>query len=128
MTKVTLQPQDETSAAPAAGTPAAAPKNFAEFTDHKSRRIRVRRLDPRDNMRLAKLVGPDCVKNEEYMIYARAAYVVSAIDGEPEGPLMSVSELEFMADRLGDEGIVKVIQTYAESFAPAETDAAAVKN
>lgn len=124
MTRVTIQDDAEAGAT----APAAAPKNTAEFTDHKGRKIRIRRLDPRDNMRLAKLVGPDCVKNEEYMIYARAAYVVSGIDGEPEGPLMSVTELEMMADRLGDEGIVKVIETYAESFAPTPPDAAAVKN
>lgn len=125
MTKVTVQDGGE---AGAVAPVAAAPKNSAEFTDHKGRRVRIRRLDPRDNMRLAKLVGPECVKNEEYMIYARAAYVISAIDGEPEGPLMSIAELEHMADRLGEDGIVKVIQTYAENFAPSETDAAAVKN
>lgn len=127
MPKVVIHPEGEpaTAATASAHTP---PANMAEFEDHNGRTVRIRRLDPRDNMRLAKLVGADCVKNEEYMIYARAAYVVSAIDGHPVPPPQSVLELEAMADRIGDDDILTVIKTYAEKFMPSEPDLDAVKN
>lgn len=104
------------------------PPGVAQFTDVTGRTVRIRKLDPRDNMRLARLVGAECVKNEEYMIYARAAYVVTAINGEPESAPQSIAEIEAMADRLGEDGIIKVVETYSEHFAPKPTDPAAVKN
>jgi len=107
-------------------TPAAAivasAKRVVETFDSLGRRLRIRFLSPRDRMMLAKAIGADLAKNEVYLGYATLAWAVVELDnGSGEDPrimpMVKASEVEFLVDRLGDEGLTAVGNAYRDHFA-----------
>lgn len=83
--------------------------------DERGRRITVKFLSPLDRMRLAKLLGKDA-GNEVYMGYAALAFAVTHID-EDDTSIANIRELEFLVERLGDEGLQVVGDIYQTDFA-----------
>jgi hypothetical protein len=92
-------------------------KKTASTTDDRGRVLVVKYLSTLDRMRIAKLLGGELAKNEVYLGYATLAYTVTEIDGDAVPPPATVREIEFLVDRLGDEGLTAVGKVYQEDFA-----------
>lgn len=97
-------------------------KRVVETIDGLGRRLKVRFVSARDRMMLAKAIGSELAKNEVYLGYATLAWAVVELDnGSGEDPrippMVKPSEVEFLVDRLGDEGLEAVGKVYKEHFA-----------
>jgi hypothetical protein len=86
----------------------------ATVSDELGRVIVIKYLGPLDRMRLVKLVGQDA-KNEIYMGYAVLASAVSKIDDD-DVSVSTLREIEFLVERLGDEGLNAVGEGYQKNF------------
>jgi hypothetical protein len=100
----------------------AAGKRVVEIVDGLGRRLKVKFISGRDRMMLAKAIGAELAKNEVYLGYATLAWAVVELDnGSGEDtrimPMVKPSEVEFLVDRLGDEGLAAVGKVYTEHFA-----------
>jgi hypothetical protein len=98
-------------------------------TDARSRVLTVRRMTALAKMRLFAMAGPELSKNEQWVGLAALASSVTAIDGDPV-TANTVREVEFIVNRLDDEGLEAVAKVYQETFGiTAKDDAiAAAKN
>lgn len=92
------------------------PKRIVTRVDSLSRVLTVKFLSPLDRMRLAKIIGGKDAQNEVYLGYAALAFAVQKIDDE-EASTNTVREIEFLVDRLGDEGLACVADCYQQDFA-----------
>lgn len=97
-------------------------KRIVETIDALGRRIKVKFITPRERMMLSKCLGPELAKNEVYLGYATLAWAVVELDnGSGEDPrimpMVKPSEVEYLVDRLGDEGLTAVGLVYKEHFA-----------
>lgn len=97
-------------------------KRVVETIDGLGRRLKVKFITARDRMMLAKTIGAELAKNEVYLGYATLAWAVVELDnGSGEDvrimPMVKASEVEFLVDRLGDEGLAAVGRVYQEQFA-----------
>jgi hypothetical protein len=104
------------------GAIVASGKRVVDVVDDLGRRIKVKFLSARDRMMLAKVLGGELAKNEAYQNYALTAWAVVELDnGSGEDPrimpMLKVSEIEFLVDRLGDEGLKAVGNAYRDHFA-----------
>jgi hypothetical protein len=104
------------------GAIVASSKRVVETTDSLGRRLKVKFLTSRDRMMLAKVIGAELAKNEVYLGYATLAWAVVELDnadGEDTRimPMVKPSEVEFLVDRLGDEGLTAVGNVYKNQFA-----------
>lgn len=104
------------------GAIVASGKRIVETTDALGRRLKVKFITARDRMMLAKAIGAELAKNEVYLGYATLAWAVVELDnGDGEDtrimPMVKPSEVEFLVDRLGDEGLTAVGKVYQEQFA-----------
>lgn len=91
------------------------PKRIMTKADSLSRMITIKFLSPLDRMRLAKIVGGKDAQNEVYLGYAALAFAVQKIDDE-EVSTNTVREIEFLVERLGDEGLACVADCYQQDF------------
>lgn len=92
-------------------------KRVVTKQDSQGRTLKIKFLSTLDRMRISKVVGGDLSKNDVYLGYATLAYCVTAIDEEPVPPPVTVLELEFLVERLGDAGLAVVAETYQVDFA-----------
>src|SRR5258707_7189894 len=97
-------------------------KRIVGTVDSLGRRLKVRFITARDRMMLAKAIGAELAKNEVYLGYATLAWAVVELDnadGEDPRimPMVKPSEVEFLVDRLGDEGLTAVGEVYKNQFA-----------
>jgi hypothetical protein len=104
------------------GAIVASGKRVVETTDSLGRRLKVKFITARDRMMLAKVIGAELAKNEVYLGYATLAWAVVELDnadGEDTRimPMVKPSEVEFLVDRLGDEGLTAVGNVYKNQFA-----------
>lgn len=104
------------------GAIVAAGKRIVETTDALGRRLTVKFLTARDRMMLAKVIGGELAKNEVYLGYATLAWAVVELDNgsgeEPRiMPMVKASEVEFLVERLGDEGLTAIGAVYKTQFA-----------
>lgn len=90
-------------------------KKTAVVVDDLNRTLAVKFLSPLDRMRLARVLGPDGAKNDVYMGYAALAYAVTKIDDE-DVVSTTLREIEFLVERLGDEGLEAVGKCYNDNF------------
>ena len=100
----------------------ASAKHSVVVQDELGRTLRVRYLTGRDRMQLFKVLGPELSKNEMYLGYATLAWTVIELDnGSGEDPrippMVKASEVEFLVDRLGDEGLLCAARAFQEHFA-----------
>ena len=91
-------------------------KKIVDKTDPLGRHLKVKFLGTLDRMRMSRILGGELAKNEVYVGYATLASAVIEIDGDPVPPPVTVRELEFLVDRLGDEGLNAVGEVYQEHF------------
>ena len=99
----------------------AAGRRVVNITDSLGRRLLVRYITGRDRMLLFKVLGPELVKNDYYLGYATLAWAVIELDnGSGEDPrippMVKPSEIEFLVDRLGEEGLAAVGEVYRTHF------------
>jgi hypothetical protein len=111
---------------------AASPSHVAappvEVTDARGRRIRIRKINALDRMRVFSAVGPDNATNGPFMGYALLAASVIGIDGSVESLPRTLAQIETMVERLSDFGLEAVATGHAEHFADGESgDPAAIK-
>lgn len=119
-----VPPRPETYSSGGSGVPStetptvevvkAKPSKIATTTDERGRLLEVKFLSPLDRMRLAKILGKDST-NEIYMGYAALAFSVTKIDGEDVSS-NTVREIEFLVDRLSDEGLEAVGKVFSTHF------------
>lgn len=91
------------------------PPKVVTVVDELDRRITVKFLSALDRMRLAKVLGSKEATNEVYMGYAALAFAVTKVDDE-DVATNTIREIEFMVERLGDEGLAAVGQAYRDHF------------
>src|SRR5260370_35116439 len=122
-------------AEPPTGAIVASGKRIVETVDALGRRLKVKFIPARDRMMLAKAIGAELAKNEVYLGYATLAWAVVELDnGSGEDPrimpMVKPSEVEFLVDRLGDEGLTAVGEVYKNQFAdlPKGVDVDIAKN
>jgi hypothetical protein len=104
------------------GAIVASGKRIVDTVDSLGRRLKVKFLSPGDRMKLAKVIGGELAKNEVYLGYATLAWAVVELDnadGEDTRiyPMVKASEVEFLVERLGDEGLAAVGKVYQNEFA-----------
>ncbi len=102
----TVTVHDQTVGAQA--KPPNAANSAVAVTDKKGRRIEVRSLNPIESYRLLKLTKATGL--EGFFGMATMAATVRSIDGDPVGFPAKESEIEFMLQRLGNEGITAVVE------------------
>jgi hypothetical protein len=102
--------------APSADIVANAPDRSVDIVDSTGRVLTIRFLKPLDRMRLIAAVGGELAKNEMYLGYAVLAASVTAINGDLIPKPRTVREIEFLVDRLGDEGLEAVGEGIKEHF------------
>lgn len=121
----TIKVLDATSA-PASQTPSQtiidAANATVTVTDPRGRQITIKDLSALDKMRLASLVGAQNVKNEVVMGYAKLAYTVMAIDGQPQPRLTTWLKVEALVQRLGDDGLIAIGTAMAKHFWASQPD------
>jgi hypothetical protein len=113
MTKLTIKPEGEATAAPAAARSAL---KVVEVTDSLGRRLKVRKLNALNKVDLAQVVGPDGCKNEAIIGPCAIAFSVSEIDGEPVYQPANYAEMRVLIGRLDDEGIQAATLAHIEHF------------
>jgi hypothetical protein len=74
-------------------------------TDAAGRVLTIRRPDALDRLRLFKALGASLSLNTPYLGMALLAFSVTAIDGVPVPPPVTEDQLEWLVQRLGDDGI-----------------------
>ncbi len=104
------------------GAIVASGRRIVETVEGLGRRLKVKFITARDRMMLAKAIGAELAKNEVYLGYATLAWAVVELDnGSGEDPrimpMVKPSEVEFLVDRLGDEGLTAVGEVYKNQFA-----------
>jgi predicted ABC-class ATPase len=83
-------------------------------TDDLGRQLTVRKIGMVDQMRIRRVLGADLSKNEPYLALATLAFCITEIDGERVIPPANVREIEFLVDKLGEEGAVAIGRVYAD--------------
>lgn len=109
----------EGSAAATAETPSAqivrSAHKEATVTDVRGRVLTVRRMTALAKMRLIAFAGPELARNEQWVGMAALASSVVKIDGDAVTS-NTVREVEFIVDRLDDDGLEAVASVYQETF------------
>lgn len=91
-------------------------KKTAEVIDARERVITVKRLSALERMRLFASAGPELSQNQQWIGLAALAASVVSIDGDPVPKPGTRREIEFLVERLDDDGLEAVAQCYVESF------------
>lgn len=101
----------------------------ATATDTQGRVLTIRRMTALAKMRLFALAGPELSKNEQWVSLAALASSVTHINGDLV-TTNSIREIEFLVERLDDDGLEAVGAVYMETFGIAVKDdvADAIKN
>jgi hypothetical protein len=86
--------------------------------DARGRTIGVRRMRMSMRRRVLKAITPEMQEREKYLGLAMLAACCSSINDEPIRMPASESELDFLIDRLDDEGFAAIGQAIVENFAP----------
>lgn len=81
-------------------------------TDATGRSLKVKYLTLLDQMRIARVLGGELCKNDQYKALASLAFCVVELNGEQIAPPINVREVEFLCDRLGEDGAVAIGQVY----------------
>jgi hypothetical protein len=122
MAKVTINDPSFTPA-PVAGNVAppmqpapAVSKTTAVATDSRGRKISVRWLGPLQKLRLFA-VANELAQNQPWMSFASIAWAVTSIDGDPV-TVNSIREIEFVLERLGDEGLEAAADAFVSIMPP----------
>jgi hypothetical protein len=84
----------------------------ASVIDGKGRRLVLRCLTALDTLRLFKAAGPVLAQNEPWLSMAGLAFSVLEIDGVPVPPPTTEPQIESLIDRLGDEGLSAIADTF----------------
>jgi hypothetical protein len=84
-------------------------------TDVQGRTLTVQKITPLRRMRLFALAGPELSKNEQWIGMAVLAASVTAINGDPVSA-NSIREVEFLVERLDDDGLDAVGAVYVETW------------
>ncbi|MDR3473338.1 MAG: hypothetical protein P4M09_16890 [Devosia sp.] len=108
--KVTVH-SDVAEAKPLSSTP-----GIVTVTDAKGRVLVVKKMAPLQRMRLLKAVGSENANNAPYLGYAALAASVSEIDGEAVTFPTTEAQVEFLVQRLGDEGLDAIGQAVRDNF------------
>jgi hypothetical protein len=95
-------------------------KGVRFVTDTRGRSIGWKKLSYWDQMQLAELAGPTTSQNQAWMLPAMVAYAVTEIDGERVAKPGNKVGLQFLINRLGEEGMDALI---ADIMPPGEGDA-----
>jgi hypothetical protein len=93
---------------------AAGKKAPVQTTDATGRSLKVKYLTLLDQMRIARVLGGELAKNDQYKALASLSFCVVEIDGEAVAPPINVREVEFLCDRLGEDGAVAIGQVYVK--------------
>jgi hypothetical protein len=101
-------------AARAAGLLSPASAGGVMVVDAKRRQLTVRKLSVLEQIRVAKILGPQQSMNIPVVGIYRLAASVTAIDGVAEAFPASERQIEAMIQRLGDEGIEAVSKCYKD--------------
>lgn len=107
---------DDGAAMTPSQTIVAAAARVAEVVDARNRRIKIRKLNALDRMRLLEAIGATGSEIPQYLGYAVLAASVVSIDGSVESPPATKKQLEAMVQRLDDEGLNAVALGYKEHF------------
>lgn len=118
MTKLTIN--DAPADTPSAQIIKAANKT-ATATDTQGRVLTIRRMTALAKMRLFALAGPELSKNEQWVGLAALASSVTHLNGDMV-TTNSVREIEFLVDRLDDDGLNAVGEAYTKAFGVAAKD------
>jgi hypothetical protein len=109
-------PAPPTQPAPAVAAPS---KTTATAMDSRGRNITVRRLLPLHKLRLFAVAG-ELASNEAWMSLAAIAWAVTSIDSDPV-TVNSRREIEYVLERLSDEGLEAAALAYISIMPPGET-------
>jgi hypothetical protein len=84
-------------------------------TDELGRTLKVKHLGMIDHMRITRVLGSDLSKNDRYLAMATLAFCVVEMDGETVIPPIKISEVEFLVERIGEEGAKAIGKAYADN-------------
>jgi hypothetical protein len=76
--------------------------------DGEGRKLTIRTLNMRDQLRLFKALGPELSLNELYLGFATLAASVTAVDGVPLPFPSNEAAIEHAVERLGEAGLEAV--------------------
>lgn len=105
---------------------AAGTQDAVEKTDTRGRALKIRKLSVVTQMRIARVLGAELSKNDTYKALASLAFCVIAIDGEAVASPVNVREVEFMIERLGEDGVRTIGAVYKEQGWSAQEDESGV--
>ncbi|MDR3520431.1 MAG: hypothetical protein P4L54_02330 [Acidocella sp.] len=88
-------------------------------TDSRGRRIMLRKVGVLETLRLYKALGPELSVNGAYMAAASIAAAAAMIDDVPMPFPNNEAGVELLLERLGDEGVMAVVEVSTEP--PLET-------
>lgn len=77
-------------------------------TDTNGHKIKFRRPNALDTLRLLKAAGPDLSQNEAWLSMASLAFAVTSIDDVPMPQPASEGQIETLIDKLGDAGVTAI--------------------
>lgn len=106
-----------------------AAEDEAAATDARGRRIGLKKPGILSQFRIVAFVGNERASNQTYMQMILPITFVTAIDDDPVTPPNTLSELEAIIKRLGEDGVnavmMKVMETWGQR--DAEADKTAIK-
>jgi hypothetical protein len=100
----------------------------ARIMDARNRAIVIKKLTALERMRLFACAGPELSKNEQWIGLAALAASVVELEGEPVPKPNNRREIEFLVERLDDDGLTAVGEGYIEHFGMAPNADEGVKD
>jgi hypothetical protein len=96
-------------------------KKMAEVVDSLGRTIVIQKLNALDRMHIFEAIGAELSHNQLWLGYAVSASCVAKINGEMFNLPRKKSDIEYLVQKLGDEGLDAIAKGYAEHFMVGET-------
>jgi hypothetical protein len=97
--------------------------------DRLGRKIKLRRLNALDRLRIYKAAGPELALNQPWLAMALLASSVTAIDEIPVPVPVTEGQIEHLVERLGDHGMDAVAEALdTDVGVPQQSEAAMAGN